>query len=477
MEPLSQLTPQVTPENLARLVKYIPMAVWISDEKGETFWLNGHWQENYEEAKEKGSRSEGWLEGLHRDHEQQVRKAFQEAALVRQPFKCEYRVSGGSKDPCWVMNSATPSYDDEGNFVGYCGAVVDVTERNEARERAEIAERERSAVIRRLAHEIRNPLAPVRTGIDLLKRTDDIGVRQELLEIMETQLAEVSSLLNNLLDVTCVTEEQFSYAPALVSLRDLIEDMAKDRDHDFSVPPLMEDFQVVGDGGRLRQIVGSLLDNAVRFGSDSRPVVSLRRVEDRVLLEVADEGCGFTPEKASGLFEEFTSDEEGRTVGKGLGLSLSVARRLARMHGGDILASSLGEGRGATFTFEIPAADRAVVPPSDTAVLVIDDNPNILAAFEDYLVDVGHPTRVAGSAEMAFRVIEGFSPDVCLCDVGLPGADGFVLAERLKEIFPSIRLFSMSGYSDDETVRRSEEAGFLRHYVKPVSMEQFLGDL
>lgn len=121
---------QITPENLSRLVKHIPMAMWISDTNGETFWLNTHWHDAYEKDYPEGrAHSSGWFDGMHAEHDRHVQDAFRQSVKELKPFKCEYQVPGTDDAPRWVLNSATPSWDDTGDFAGYCGAIIDISER------------------------------------------------------------------------------------------------------------------------------------------------------------------------------------------------------------------------------------------------------------------------------------------------------------------------------------------------------------
>jgi PAS domain S-box-containing protein len=419
-----------------------------------------------------------------------------------------------------IDDSAAPIQEDEGALLGVVLVFREVSERRrmerELTERAEAlaaAARRRDEFLAMLAHELRNPLAPIRNAVQLLKR---LGPQEPRIvrahETIDRQAAHQARLIDDLLEVSRVTQGRIVLRPERVDLTQLVGEEVEDHRVlmdaagialDVKAPP--GPLWVTGDPARLHQIVANLLSNAVRFterggrveltlevlgapgavrGADgpdaprgSRPASG---ADQEAVLTVRDTGIGIDAEVLPHIFEAFAQADRSleRTRG-GLGLGLTLVKSLVALHGGEVQAESDGLGQGATFTVVLPLSDepetlRPISATPDPAepirVLVIDDNPDMADSLADLLRVVGFTAEAAYSGPQGIAAGRRLRPRVILCDLGLPGMNGYEVARALRNepATASALLIAISGYGDREHEQRSHEAGFDAHLIKPV---------
>jgi signal transduction histidine kinase len=367
-------------------------------------------------------------------------------------------------------------------------------ERDLLLERAEAANRAKDEFLAMLGHELRNPLSPILTAVQLMRlRADGVLVKER--SIIERQVLHMVRLVDDLLDVSRIARGKVELRMEPVEMGRVVADaielaspLLEERGHRLftSVPPT--GLRVMADVERLAQVVANLVMNAAKYTPPHGVVtVTGRRTGRTVELAVQDDGVGIDPTLLPRVFDMFIQGRQApdRPNG-GLGLGLAIARNLAEMHGGSLRAESPGLGRGSVFTLELGLLSSDAnelsphAAPHETArvarrILVVDDNRDAAEAIGEYLEALGHVIRVAHDGVGALEVASTFRPEVALLDLGLPVMDGHELAVRLAALLAEKppTLVAITGYGDDADRQRSNQSGFLHHLVKPVD----LGDL
>jgi PAS domain S-box-containing protein len=368
---------------------------------------------------------------------------------------------------------------------------LDATERKNA-------ERRKDEFLATLAHELRNPLAPLRTGLQALGRPRGEGTTASIRAIMERQLAQMVRLIDDLLDVSRISSGKVVLQRSRVDLRAIAElaieasqpFIAAGR-HEFKAVLPARPIWVDGDSSRLSQVMSNLLNNAAKYTAEGGQIeLSLSASATQAILRVEDNGVGIPAEMLSEVFEMFT--QVNRTLDRaqgGLGIGLSLVRRLTELHGGDVVAESRGLGHGSTFTLRLPLMEATDTkqPASATSrvgtskssplrILVIDDIPDVADVMKMLLDLEGFETQVSYSGAGGLTIAKEFGPDVVFCDIGLPEMDGHEIARRMRAdpTIPSAILIALTGWGSDAEVRRTRESGFDFHMVKPVDTNALL---
>jgi signal transduction histidine kinase len=379
-----------------------------------------------------------------------------------------------------------------------------VTELNALKSALEDTDRRKDEFLAMLAHELRNPVAPIRTAAETLALLLNGDARKRaLVDVIQRQSGTLARILDDLLDVARITQGRIELQPEVVAVAACVEaalqttaPLMRDKGHRVEVTHAPEPLHVRADRVRLEQCVTNLLTNAAKF-TDARGEIHLRVHADggEAVIDVCDNGVGIAPAFVPRVFDLFSQSVRSidRSQG-GLGLGLAICRQLIELHGGRVSCASAGEGRGATFTLRLPLAHAAhaataalsmpAAPPALPAgtapkrVLVVDDNCDAADTLALWLEAHGHDTRTVYGAEAALAAVEGFVPDVVLLDLGLPGMDGYEVARRIKRGHRSMRVVALSGYGQARDKALSAAAGFDAHAVKPVDMaelDQLLG--
>ncbi len=362
------------------------------------------------------------------------------------------------------------------------------------------ADRRKDEFLAILAHELRNPLAPIRNAAHVLRQLyrDDPQL-ERWRGTIERQARQMARLVDDLLDVARISRGKIvlrrervrlgiCVAGAIESATPLIEA----RRHRLVVEQFDDALEVIGDPTRLSQMVANLLTNAAKYTPDGGSIrVRVDREDDQGVIRVRDDGIGLAPEIASRLFELFAQAEQtlDRAQG-GLGVGLALTRRLVEMHGGSVSATSEGEGRGSEFTLRLPLAPtplsgdtaEALLPVAggesivDVRVLLVEDNVDAAQSTRELLELEGMQVLLAGSATEALERVDAFAPDVVFVDVGLPGMTGYELARRLRASSSAsdAAIIALTGYGQADDLRESALAGCDAHLVKPVDPERLL---
>jgi signal transduction histidine kinase/ActR/RegA family two-component response regulator len=417
-----------------------------------------------------------------------------------------------------VLLSAAPILSRDGDILGSVVSFVDITERKRlaserlallegaqaARAEAEAASRAKDDFLAMLGHELRNPLAPILTALELMRaQTTEVPHERE---IIERQVKHVVALVDDLLDVSRITQGKVELdrravelAPIVARAIELAGPLIEERGHQLDVDVAATGMRLAADETRIAQVISNLLVNAAKY-TERNGQISLRATGggaggDDIVLVVRDNGMGIPPDILPHLFERFVQGE--RTIDRaegGLGLGLAIVSSLVALHGGTVAVESAGVGHGSSFEIRLPglsaeaereAAARApsIVAPERTEpsrgagsahrVLVVDDNVDAADLLAEALEQLGHATRVAYDGHSALEVAAEFRPDVAVLDIGLPVMDGFELAQRMRQattLPDHLHLIALTGYGQDSDRRRSSDAGFDFHLIKPVDL-------
>ncbi|MGE5526506.1 MAG: PAS domain-containing protein [Rhodospirillaceae bacterium] len=360
------------------------------------------------------------------------------------------------------------------------------------------ADRRKDEFLSLLAHELRNPLAPVRNGLQLLRMPNAApATLRKATDMMERQLSLMVRLIDDLLDVSRITRGKVELRLERVELKNIImQGVETARPHmenkgqQITVTVPREPVWLDADPVRLAQVVSNLLNNACKFTErGGRIWVRAERRGNEAVIKVTDTGIGIPPEKLTSIFDMFVqADPSAARRHSGLGVGLTLVKSLVEMHHGTVNAHSEGANRGAEFTVVLPVSADQPAPETikekehpymaSRRILVIDDSADSAESLGMLLTMMGHQVRTSLDGNEALQVADAFHPEVVMCDIGMPGMSGFELAPRLREqLGPDTRLVALTGYGSDEDRRRTQAAGFDAHLVKPVDMEALRGIL
>jgi PAS domain S-box-containing protein len=372
----------------------------------------------------------------------------------------------------------------------------DVTDRMVYQKVLAESDRRKDEFIATLAHELRNPLAPMLTGLQVLRLTLNAQRAHPTLEMMDRQLGQMARLVDDLLDVSRITNGKVLLRRERVLVSTVVEaavetvwPIVEGRHHTFVVEVPPEPLWLDADPTRLAQVIGNVLNNAAKYSHDGGHItLAVCCQEDEAVIRVTDNGLGIPQNMLSAVFDMFTQVRETpeRTQG-GLGIGLALVKRLVEMHNGSVFAESAGADKGSTFTMRLPiAAAPAQTAPSDAPanseaplqlrrVLVVDDNVDGAETLAEMLAFSGHDTRSAFSGSEALDSAAGFDPEVLFVDIGLPDMTGYEVARRLRADprHANVLLVAVTGWGSEEDRRRSKDAGFDAHLTKPVEPAVF----
>lgn len=356
------------------------------------------------------------------------------------------------------------------------------------------ANRQKDEFLAILAHELRNPLAPLRMGVDILmqhKAADSPPIVTNTLARMDRQLDHVVRLIDDLMDISRISRGVFELQRHRVDLAEVVRGAVENerpnigrRKHELSIE-IAEAVPMHADGTRIAQIIGNLLHNAAKFTPDGGTIsIELARDGGDAVLHVRDTGEGIPTAQIERVFDMFARIERtASSADRGLGIGLALARRLAEMHGGSLAASSDGVGKGTTFTLRLPVVDSSERPTGGLArptlvagmnILIIEDNEDVADTLLAWLTEQGHRVSVARSGLLGVDMVQQTRPDLVLCDLGLPGVDGLEVCRRIRALAIPRQpiMVALTGWGRDEDRHRTKEAGFDEHLVKPVASDR-----
>ncbi|MDN3919977.1 ATP-binding protein [Roseateles violae] len=434
---------------------------------------------------------------IHPDDAGRHRALLERAIAEGGPLQDELRVLRRDGSLRWLELRGTVLSDERGEAVALSGVSFDITARKQMEESLRLADRRKDEFLAMLAHELRNPLAPIRSASELLRRfghPDASAAR--VIEIINRQALQLSRLVDDLLDVSRINRGRVELQREALDLSSIVaptleatESLLKARQHRVTVLPSLDPLPVSADPIRLQQSVVNLLSNAAKYTEPGGQIeIAVRREGAEGVLSVTDNGPGIAPELLPDIFDLFVQSD--RTLDRsqgGLGIGLSVVKGLVELHGGRVSASSPGLGQGARFEIRLPLVQAAAAqvaaperpPQRPFRILVVDDNQDAAESLELLLQADQHELRTAFSADDALRVAADWRPEVIFLDIGLPQMDGYEVARRLRAAAETaeVRLVALTGYGQPEDRRSALNAGFDEHLVKPATLENLRGAL
>ncbi|HSF72590.1 MAG TPA: PAS domain-containing protein [Microcoleus sp.] len=510
---------QESEERFRNMANNAPFKVWVTDSTGYCTFLSETWYEFTGQTEETGL-GLGWVNALHPEDREQAKNAFLTANERQKPYSVEYRVGRKDGGYSWTIDAAAPRFSEQGQFEGYIGSVIDITERKQveterdmvlkleqtARTEAERANRIKDEFLAVLSHELRSPLNPI-LGWSQLLVGGKLNASQsaKAFETIERNARLQSQLIEDLLDVSRILQGKLRLNVAPVNLATIIPSavetvqLAAEAKKIQIQTILNPDVgQVLGDTSRLQQIVWNLLSNAVKFTPEGgRVEVRLGQIARQAQIQVTDTGKGIRPDFLPYVFDHFRQ-EDGATTRKfgGLGLGLAIVRQLIELHGGTVFAESAGEGQGATFTVRLPLLnddsrrqeDEALncsarpalssLPLAGLRILVVDDELDSRDFVAFVLEEAGAEVISLSSAAEALQSIEQTAPDLLVSDIGMPHMDGYMFIERIRtQLAPEYRqllAIALTAYAGEANERQVLQAGFDKHLAKPIDPTQLV---
>lgn len=474
-------------ERFRLLADQAPIMVWVTDADGGISFVNGEYCRFFGLTLDQ-VRGDAWRHLLHPEDGAYMADAI-EATRTRSAFRGEARVKRAGGDWRWISSHATPRWTSDGQFLGMIGVSFDVTDVKGAADLQAEAARQKDAFIAVLAHELRNPLAPLRMSVGLLQaRGGDDPVVVQCRDVIERQVAQMARLLDDLLDVSRLSQGRLTLQRDEIVLGDVLDaaietvrPLFSRAGHSLVLEVLAEPIRLHADAVRLVQVFGNLLNNAAKFTDAGGQVrIAVQRGEGTATVRITDNGIGIPEAMLGRVFDLFTQAGPAQRSSGGLGIGLALARQLVEMHGGVLRCESEGPGKGSTFTVTLPAdpaaqldlplAATAPAAPIACRVLVVDDNRDAAEMTTMLLEQHGCAARPAYSGEEAIREAAAFRPDVVLLDIGMPGMDGLETCRRMRAEpwGRQLTIVALTGWGQEEDRRRSERYGFDGHLVKPV---------
>jgi PAS domain S-box-containing protein len=436
--------------------------------------------------------------GYERSHAEMHDREIEKVIATRKPIRGEVPFTGASGRRFYDY-IFVPVVGRDGDVVAVAGTARDTTDRQHAEqairvqaERLAEADHAKDEFIATLSHELRNPLAPLRNSLSLLRLagTGDL-VTAPVHEMMGRQINHLVRLVDDLLEMSRISRDALVLRKERVAVGAIVhnaietsEPLIRAARHDLHVALPEEPMWVEGDPVRLAQVLSNLLNNAATYTEDGgRVAIEAKHNGDHVTVSVSDNGPGIAPEALPRMFEMFSRGARSGARGHGgLGVGLALARRLAEMHGGTLNARSNGPETGSVFTLRLPlAANQAAGAPiaepplarlAQTRILVVDDNGDAAESLGMVLRLLGADVRVAHDGHQAIEAFGAYGPAVVLLDIGMPGMDGYEVARTLRRRFPDHRaaLVALTGWGQAKDRRLSQEAGFDHHLVKPADI-------
>ncbi len=485
-------------EQFRVLAESIPQLAWTAKPDGHIFWYNRRW---YDYTGSTFQQMEGWgWQSVHDSAElPKVLERWKASIAAGKRFDMVFPLKG--KDGVFrpFLTRIEPVKDEEGRVLQWVGTNTDISDEKRAEEELRRltdelseADQRKDEFLATLAHELRNPLAPIRNGLELIRLTgSDATTVEEARMMMERQLNQMVRLVDDLMDISRISQGKIELrkerlpltavlASAIETSRPLIEEMG----HELTVLLPKQRVVIEADLTRLAQVFMNLLNNAAKYSERGGHIwLTAERHENDVTVSVKDTGIGLAADQLPRVFEMFSQVEHSlaRSQG-GLGIGLSLAKQLVGMHCGRIEAHSDGQGKGSEFVVHLPIVlhasealpaggnEKPVAAKSSLRILIVDDNRDGANSLAMMLRVMGNEIRTAYDGEEAVSATVDFQPDVILLDIGLPKLNGYEACRRIREQSDGRRvlIIAQTGWGQEEDHQRSQEAGFDHHLVKPV---------
>jgi signal transduction histidine kinase/ActR/RegA family two-component response regulator len=410
-------------------------------------------------------------------------------------LEAECRLLTGTGDVLWFsvrgrVIERTPT----GLAIRHVAVFEDISERRQVREQLKAIAHQKDEFIATLAHELRNPLAPIRTGLEIIKRDPQCDAAWRARDMMERQLLHLVRLIDDLLDISRISLGRLELKRSPITAKEIVDTavegslpMIEANQHTLSLALPEEPIPINGDLTRLAQVLSNLLNNAAKYTpKKGRIELRVEKLPREVMFKVTDNGLGIPPELLESIFDMF--GQVNRTLDRsqgGLGIGLALVRKIVELHHGKVYAESAGSGKGATFTVILPRlsdgdatydkkpATTITLPELPKRVLVVDDNVDSAESLGSFLRMQAHSVKIANTPSEAFAIIAEFQPEVIFLDIGLPEMNGYEVARRIRKTptGSAVRLVAITGWGGEQDKQNAKAAGFNAHLTKPVDLE------
>ena len=475
---------RATEDRLRFVMDAAPQKVFTARPSGKLEYLGPQWSEfsgmSFEQLAEWG-----WTNLVHPDDVTENVKVWQHSLETGEPFQFEHRLRRADGEYRWHLSRALPMRDSAGRIVLWVGSNTDVHEVKEA-------DRRKDEFLATLAHELRNPLAPIRNALNVLQLKGGSEDVQSASEMMERQVELMVRLVDDLLDASRISRGKIALRRERTELAQVVNHaveatrlLAQEMEHDLSITLPSRPLYLNADPDRMMQVVANLLSNACKYtGRGGRIRLTVEQEGKQAVLRVQDNGVGIAPDQLGRIFDMFMQVDTSleRSV-SGLGIGLNLVKSLVELHGGSVEARSDGPGQGSEFILRLPllleppkalplgrpAAKTATVSPR--RILIVDDNRDSAESLATLLSLTGNQTRTAFDGLEAVEAAEAFQPDLVLLDIGLPKLNGYEVCRRIREQAWShgMLLVALTGWGQEEDRSRASDAGFDEYLVKPVA--------
>jgi PAS domain S-box-containing protein len=476
---------------------------WTCDRLGNVTWYNKRWLD-YTGLTFETMKGWDWSIVQHPDHLERVVASVKLSAETGEPWEDIFPLRGSDGVYRWFLSRALPIRDSEGRIIRWFGTNTDISEQRQLEQALKEADRHKDEFLATLAHELRNPLAPIRNGLQIMRLAPhDAEALVQARGMMERQLGHMVRLIDDLLDLNRVSRGKVELRQERVSLLKVIQQAVETSRplieagrHDLTLDVRPDPIYVKADPLRLAQVFANLLNNAAKYTEQGgRVTLTLTQHGGQAVVSVRDNGVGIPAHMLAKIFDVFTQVERSldKTQG-GLGIGLSLVKKLVEMHGGSVEAKSEGYGMGSEFSVRLPVVpalagepqdefvDTKTVPSPRRRILVVDDNRDSANSLSMLLRIMGNDAQTAHDGLEALDVGAAFEPDVILLDIGMPKLDGYETARRIRQQAwgKNVVLVAQTGWGQAGDKQRSQEVGFNFHMVKPVdplALEKLLAGL
>lgn len=480
-------------ERFRMLADNMSQLAWTCDTLGNCTWYNQRWLD-YTGLTFEDTKGWNWSKVQHPDHLERVVARVQRSAETGEPWDDTFPLRGKDGEYRWFLSRAVPIRNEAGEIVRWFGTNTDVTERIRLEEALKDADRRKDEFLAMLAHELRNPLAPIRNSLHIMRLTaQQSPAAERVAEMMERQVNHMVRLVDDLLEVSRISRGKIELRKAPVEVAAVVRSAVETSrplieagGHQLAVAIPPEPLVLEGDLVRLTQVVANLLNNAAKYSEPGGQIwLAVRREGGGVAISVRDAGRGIPPNMLPRVFDPFVQvDRDPSRAQGGLGIGLTLVKSLVEMHGGSVEAYSKGPGHGSEFVVRLPLGAASFIspvpgnsagPPAVLAprrVLVVDDNQDAAESLGMLLKLLGADVRVAYSGPDALEAIVTYKPAVVLLDIGMPGMDGHEVARRIRQQpeCQDVTLIALTGWGQEDDRRRSQSAGFDYHLIKPADV-------
>ena len=482
-------------ERFRMLADNMSQLAWTCDTLGDVNWFNQRWFD-YVGRSHEDMAGWGWKAVVHPDHEKQVVASMESSRRSGEIWEDTFALLGADGEYRWFLSRALPIHNHQGFIVRWFGTNTDVSELRETQQLLHETDQRKNEFLATLAHELRNPLAPIRTGLELLKVTKgDILSFEKTLSTMERQTIQLITLVDDLMDISRITRGKLELRKTTVELADIIESaieasrpFIEASGHTLNIALPDEPVHLKADPHRLAQVLSNILNNAAKYTPEGGFIAfSVTHHGSQLAISVKDNGIGIPSEMHAQIFEMFSQiDHPIEKTYTGLGIGLTLVKQLVEMHDGSVVVRSEGKGKGSEFVILLPVSadsiqqdselieDEVTCDRSALKILVVDDNKDAAETLAQLITLLDNDVRIAHDGIEAIKLAEEYRPDLILMDIGMPNINGYEATRRIRSQRwgKGINIVALTGWGQTEDKQKSAEAGFDHHLVKPLDLRK-----